>query len=234
MGSKGERHLSRIAMPKSWDFARKTTKWITRPLPGAHPMHFGLPLNLILRDVLGFAKTAKEVKNILNNQEVLVDGKRRKEPRLIIGLMDVLSIPKLHKSYRIMINAHGNLVVHEISDEESKTKLCKIKGKSQVHGKISLNLHDGRNILLDKENANHKIGDSLLIELPSQKIRDAVKFEKGSLIFLIAGKHKGDVGSIEEIKDDRVIYKKGNETFETAKEYAFAIGKNKPLIKLEK
>ena len=55
-----------------------------------------------------------------------------------------------------------------VNEKESSLKLCKIKGKNLMKGKINLNLHDGRNIITD--NKEIKVGDSVLIELPAQKI----------------------------------------------------------------
>jgi len=64
MGSKIERHLSRLAMPKAWKIKRKGIKWVTRPLPGPHSFKLGLPLNVLLRDILKLSKTTKETKSI--------------------------------------------------------------------------------------------------------------------------------------------------------------------------
>ena len=228
MGSKVEKHLSRLAMPKSWHIKRKGIKWVTRPKPGAHPLKLGMPLNLIFRDLLGYAKTTKEVKQLLSNQEVLIDGKRRKDTRFLVGIMDTISIPKIKKFLRVILSKKGKITLFEISESESKIKLCKIKGKSQVNKKIQLNLYDGKNILLDK--GDYKVGDSVVIELPSHKIKDVVKLEKGSLVYLLGGKHISDIGVIEEVKGNKIVYKRGNDSVETSKKYAFVIGKGKSVI----
>jgi len=231
MGSKVEKHLSRLAMPKSWKVKRKGLKWVTRPLPGPHPFEAGVPLILILRDMLGYAGTEREVKSILNSHEVLVDGVRRKESKFIVGVMDVFAVPKINKYFRILINKKGYIVPVAIDKHEANIKICKITGKTAIKkGKLQLNLHDGRNILTDEK--SFKIGDSLLIELPSQKIREVIQLTKGSIVYLSRGKHQGEIGIVEEIKGDKIVFKKGNELFETVKNYAFAVGKEKPLIKL--
>lgn len=230
MGSKGEKHLSRLAMPKSWRLKRKATKWIARPLPGPHPIKLGLPLVLVLRDILKYANTTKEVKKVLHNQEILVDGIRRKEPRFIVGLMDVIAIPKLSSYFRVLLNKKGKIIFIPIKDNEANIKPCKIIGKKIVKGKIQLNLFDGKNILVEK--GDYQTRDSLLIELPSQKIKELLKFQKGNTIYLTAGKNTGETGVIEEIKGDRVLYKRDNMIFETLKDCVFVIGKEKPLIRL--
>ena len=84
-------HLKRLAMPRSWPLPRKTTVWVTRPAPGAHSLEHCMPITLVLRDVLGMAKTAREVRYILHNELAKVDGRIVKDTRRGVGLMDVLS-----------------------------------------------------------------------------------------------------------------------------------------------
>jgi len=230
MVNKGKKHLTRLAMPKSWQIKRKGIKWIARPLPGSHPMKFGLPLVVIFRDLLNYAKTTKEVKNILNNQEILIDGIRRKESRFMVGLMDVISIPKTKTFIRILLSKKGKITFIHIPKEESNIKPCKIIGKTSIKGKIQLNLFDGKNVILDKD--NYKLNDTVLVEMPSQKIKETFKFEKGSSVYLIGGKHVGEIGTIQDIKGHIIVYKRDNSTFETLKGYAFVVGKEKPVIKI--
>ena len=232
MGSKIENHLSRLAMPKSWHIMKKGIKWVTRPKPGAHTFRLGMPLNVIMRDVIGLVQTTKEVKKILQDQEILIDGKRKRDHRLIVGFMDVISIPKIKKHFRIILTKKGKIAALEIKDAEAKIKPCRIKGKSQIKGKIQLNLFDGKNILVDK--GEYKVGDSVLLELPKQKITETFKLEKGATVFLIGGKHIGETGTLEDIKKNIIVYKKKDETAETLKKYAFVIGKGKSSITIEK
>ena len=63
-------HLKRLAMPRSWPLPRKTTIWVTRPLPGAHGLERCMPLTIVIRDVLGYARSAREVRRILNEGPV--------------------------------------------------------------------------------------------------------------------------------------------------------------------
>ena len=74
-----KKHLKRLDMPKTWQIKRKGIAYVARPKPGPHNFKLGLPLTVMLRDIMKIAKTKRDVKNILNNNEVLVDGVRRKE-----------------------------------------------------------------------------------------------------------------------------------------------------------
>ena len=97
---------------------------------------------------------------------------------------------------------------------------------------IQINLSDGKNITLKKKEAC-KVGDSVLISLPKQEVKEVIKLEKGSLIFLIGGKQSGRIAKVEEIKDNLMKCKTKNDVFETSKRYAYVIGKEKSLIKVE-
>ena len=55
-----KKHLKRLRSPRAWTIPRKTDTWATKPAPGPHPMERSLPLGAILRDILGYAGTARE------------------------------------------------------------------------------------------------------------------------------------------------------------------------------
>ncbi len=226
-------HLKRLAVPRSWPIKRKETKFICRPNPGAHQLKFGIPLGIFIRDILKYAKTMHEVKNILKNRNVLVDGVRKKEHRFIVGLMDVIGISEIKKYYRVILDKKGKISLIEIKENDASIKPCKVTGKNKVKGKTQLNLFDGRNILVDKD--DYKVNDTLIISFPNQEIKKHLKFEKNVLVFFTGGKHIGGTGVVEDIVSDKIRYKntKG-EVFETLKKYAFVIGKEKSEIKIEK
>jgi len=231
MGSIGEKHLSRLASPKKWDVRKKGIKYIARPSAGPHKMAEGVHLITVFRDMLKYAKTVKEVRSILLNQEIYVDGKRRKNEKFMVGLMDVLFIPKTKETYRMVLSKKGKFKLIPIDEKESNLKVCKINGKTALKKKTQLNLYDGKNILADK--GEHKVGGSVLVEVPSLKIKDSFPLEKGSYVYLSGGKHIGSAGVIEEIKEKTIIIKKDKELIKTSKNHAFVIGKQKPSIQIE-
>jgi len=225
-------HLKSITMPKTWQMERKKTVFVTRPNPGAHSMMYSMSLNMVMKELIKCAKTTKEVKAILHDKEILVDGKKRTDEKYSVGFMDVLSIPETKQQFRIIINKKGKIKAMEIPKEEADIKLSRIKGKTVLgKGKIQLNFFDGRNIIVDKNDYN--VGDSLLLSLPKQEIKDHIKLSVGVYVLMIGGKQIGRFGKVEEIKGDIIMVKIGDTPFETLKKYAFVIGKTKPLIKLE-
>ena len=86
------RHLKRLNAPKSWTILRKTTKYIAKPLPGAHALGESMPIGLVLKQ-LGHAQTTAEAKKILHAHPVLVDGKRVLDPKSPVGILDSIALP---------------------------------------------------------------------------------------------------------------------------------------------
>ncbi|MEA3430980.1 MAG: 30S ribosomal protein S4e [Nanoarchaeota archaeon] len=227
-----KKHLKRIAAPRTWPIKRKGIKFVARPLPGKHKLNLGMPINVVFSEILKITKTTKETEKILYHKEILVDGRKIKDKKALVGLMDVISIPLTKEYYRLIINEHGWISSTPIDVKESKLKICKIMGKRKVKGKIQFNLDDGRNIL-SEENA-YKVGDSLLITLPEQKIEAHLKFEKGAAVYMIAGKRIGTLGTISEIKEKSLLCKNSeDEQFETVKNHVLIVGKDKPVIKVK-
>lgn len=197
-------HLKRITAPRTWHIKRKENKFILRPNCGSHSLENGLPLGLILRDVLGLVSTMSEAEKLLNNNEVLVDGKRRKDRKTVVGLFDIVSIPLLSKNFQVSLNQNGRLNLIEVPEDVSKEKVAKVIGKTAVSGsKIQLNLYDGKNILTDK---NVKVGDSVCLSLPDFKIKKVLPLKEGSEIFLIKGKQIGSKGKLKSLVGNVAMY----------------------------
>ncbi|MDO8511024.1 MAG: 30S ribosomal protein S4e [Nanoarchaeota archaeon] len=224
-------HLKLVATPKTWFVPRKTKVFTVRPNPGAHSLEYGMALGLLLRDELKLASTMGEARKIVNSKEVLVDGVARTDHRFMVGLFDVLSVPKLKKQYRMLLDKKGRLRLAEIAAKESSVKLAKVVGKTALKGgKIQFNLHDGRNIISD---AKAQVGDTFVVSLPEVKITKILPVRKGSKVFLIKGKHAGDVGVLKEIKGVEATYVLDGADVDTAKEYLFVVGDKESEISLE-
>lgn len=221
--------MKRLAAPKAWPVERKKSKFITRP-SAARGKELAMPANMILRDIIKQASTAREANKIVRNNTVMVDGKRISETRRPVGLMDTFAIGETGESYRMLLDKKGKLALKPISGDEAKLKVCRINRKTTLKkGRIQLGLHDGRT-LIAAGNGNYRTGDSLLLKLPEQEIKSHIKLEKKATVYLLGGKHTGFVGMVEDIKDNKLTVKIGGQTVETMKKFAIAIGKDKPLI----
>lgn len=226
-----KRHLKRYAAPKSWTLLKKERVFITRPNPGAHKAKISTALNLLLKQ-LGFAETTNEVKKILNTREIFVDGKRVKDHKFPVGLMDVVSIKDTGENFRILLNEKGKLKIIPIEDKEAKIKLCKIINKTVIKkGKVQINFNDARNIIVEKD--DFKTGDTVIMQVPEQKIIDCLRLDKKMTVLITDGKHIGTIGSVEDIKGDTITYSVNKEHLKTLKKLAFVVGKDKEAIKLK-
>jgi small subunit ribosomal protein S4e len=226
--------MKRLTAPRSWPLKRKIRVWITKQSPGPHGIEKSMPAAGVRRDMLKVCDTAKEAKRIIGNREVLVDGKPLRSHKMPIGLMDVVSIPKTAKNYRMLLTDKGKLALVEISEAEAKWKLCKLNNKTSIRdGKIQLNLHDGRNIVLDKN--EYRTGDVLKVELEGQKISGSFPLAPGSLAMIFEGPHAGKTAVVSECIIRRgsaanvVRFEDGTET---VRNNVFVIGVKKSAIKL--
>lgn len=221
----GNRHLKRLAAPKTMKISRKTNVWVSKPAPGKHKLQESVAISVLLKDYLNLANNLREIKYILNNGDILVDGKPVKDNKLCVGLMDIVSIPKIGKEY-LITNKNGKLTPIETKEGE---KLCKIVGKQiGKKGKITLVSHDGRNFIVDKK--EYKIGDTLKVKVPEQKIVSHLPMKPGVNCLIIKGKHAGDTANLVEVipstarRAAGAKLKSGETEFITLKEYLFVLG----------
>jgi len=248
MGKKGgRRHLKRKPAPEFWPIHRKEAVWTVKPNAGPHPISRCIPLTLVLRDILGVAKTRSEVKTIVHEEKIMVDGKVQREELFPTGLMDVVSIPDMEKWYRVLPYEKG-LFFHPISKDEAAFKLCRIENKKVLFGgNVQLNLHDGRNVLVKVKDPNKPEEDvfgtldTLKINLPNQEILGHMKLAEGTPALIVGGKNAGKHGKIVAIEQRSrqkrknslvtVEDEKGNR-FQTTVDYVFVIGDKQPHISL--
>jgi len=249
MGRKGgKRHLKRKPAPKFWPIHRKEAVFTVRPKPGPHPISRCVPLTLIVRDILGIAKTRREAKKIISQGKIWVDGNVQKEDLFPTGLMDVISIPDTEKAYRVLPSQKGLTLYPVGKKEDAGFKLCRIENKTTVKdGHIQLNFHDGRNTLIRVKDANHpeedvfQTLDTLKINLPNQEIAGHFKLNEGAPAIIIDGKNMGKSGKIVAI-EKRPRQKRRNtlvtiedsdgNRFQTTMDYIFVIGDKQPHISL--
>ena len=230
------KHLKRLNAPRTLQLHRKESKWTVKPSSGPHPIKRAIPLSMVVRDYLKICDTQREAKRIISNGEILVDGIKRKKYKFPCGLMDVISIPKIKKDYRILFDQNGKLTPVPIQSKNAEWKLCRIENKTIVKGsKIQLNLHDGRNKIIKKD--DYKTGDVLKISFKDHKISDTYKFIKGNVSMIIGGSHIGETASIEDAEiisssKPNLTKMKGKTEFSTLQNYVFPIGKQKPVIEL--
>ncbi len=229
--------MKRLTIPKHWPLPRKIGKWAPKPSPGPHSIERSLPLLVIVRDVLGYSDMSKEAKKIIHEKNIMVDGKICRDPKLPVGLMDILEIKTTDEKFRVLIDEKGKLILNPIGEEESYFKLCRIEDKKVIRGgRYQLNLHDGRNYIVDDKNI--KAGDVLSLKVPNQEIIDILKFDIGARSLVIGGSHRGEIGRIDQINIIRrsqpniVTLTVNGKQIQTIKEFVFVVGKDESVISL--
>jgi len=197
--------------------------------------------------MLGVAKTRSEVRVVLSQGSVLVDGNIMKEELFPTGLMDVISIPALNKQYRILSSEKG-LTLNSISKDEAEFKLCRVENKTVLNnGNVQLNLHDGRNIRITVKDVSKpeedvfSTSDTVKISLPQQEIAAHFKLAEGASALIVGGKNIGKYGKIAALERREAQKKRkalvtiedarGNR-FQTTAEYVFVVGDAKAHISL--
>ncbi len=244
MARRGQKkHLKRLPAPKHWPIKRKEAKFTTRVIPGPHPKEECVTLAILLREILGYAETMREVKAILNSRQVFVDGRVRTEPRFPVGVMDVVEIKSSGEAFRLLPKVRGGLRLVRIPPEEASFKLCRIERKMMVPGgKLQMTLHDGRNLLLPEGHkpSDFSTLDTVKIALPDQKFIESYPMREGAYAVITQGRNVGIEGRIVAIERRFGVHAStvtledpNGMRFQTALEYVFVVGADKPEVMLE-
>jgi small subunit ribosomal protein S4e len=233
----GNKKQKRFMTSKARQRDTKGGTWAVRSIAGPFTKDKSIPLGVLLRDILGIGRNMREARIVLNGGKVFVNGIKRKDYRFSVGLFDIVSIEGFENDYRIGFDLGGKLVPNEAGKDKKKSKLCRIEGQRKISGgKAQISTNDGRNIIVD-DGKGFNANDSIEIEVPSQKIIKAFKFEKGARAFIMGGKHAGQEGTIKEIKESRkeeaikseklVVIKVGSMELQTNAENVFIMGEEK-------
>ena len=225
-------HMKRLAMPRTWAIPRKVHVWAAKQTPGAHSVEDSMPAGMVLRDMLKVCDTAKEAKKIIANRDLIVNGRKVKDAKSPIGIMDSIAIPKMNLYYRMLLTGKGKLTVAAITEEESKWILCRVEDKTKIAGgKLQLNLSGGSNVILDAN--QYKTGDSVKLNLENNEIVGSYPLAENAVVLVINGRHAGKVETVEAIaagsaSSASIITFKSKS--ETVKENVFVIGTGKAEI----
>jgi small subunit ribosomal protein S4e len=245
LGKKGKTgRLKRNPSPDFWPIHRKELTWVVKPACGPHSLENCLSLTLVLRDMLGVAKTKKEVDMILSEGKVMVDGKVRRKADFPVGLMDVVSIPALNKFYRVF-PTHKGLSLISISKNEAGFKLCRVEDKTTVSNGVQVALNDGSNMLMkvaDPKNPTevpYETFDILKMNLPDKQVSGVIKTKVGNVAVITGGKNIGKIGRIVEIEKTEakkrkaalaVIEDEKGAHYQTVLDFVFSLGEKESVI----
>jgi len=226
------RHQKRVAAPLSWPITRKTDHWVVGANAGAHSMEKGIPLLVVVRDILKVANNAREAKKIINEKNICIDGVPRTDYKHMVGLFDIVSIPATNEYYRVLLDNHNKFRLFK--EDANAGKLCRVNNKTIVNkGAVQLNLHDGTNLLASND---YKTFDTVILDKERNIIKH-IGYKPGNLAMIVGGEHSGEVGKIKQIRKVRgsgtnMVAMSNEQEFETIEEYVYVIGETTPEIKV--
>lgn len=191
-------HQKRQTVPMNWSVSRKGTTFVVRP---SFDFERGLPVLIVLRDILKVVRNKREAKKAIHAKNVLINQKPARDFRHSLLIYDTLSLQPGNKNYRIVLDEGGKFRAKEIDEKEAKKKVSKVINKTKVkNGKIQINLMDGQNYLSDtKCNTN----DSVIVDLEKKQISKCLPLAEGSDAVVFSGKHSGQRGKILSLKKER-------------------------------
>ena len=229
-------HLKRHSAPTSWKIKRKNITFIAKPNSGSMKSKYVVPVVVLLRDVLNYAQTMKEVKLIIHNEEVLVNGKRVQDHKYPIGMFDVVEIKKTSEKFVILFNEFGKLKTIATKDNLIYLKLA---GKTVFKGgNFQLNFMNGFNLIVNaKAFAGINVNDTVVYDFIKKKVSSVINLKEGAAVYLFDGKFKGHFAIVKSfvsyngVTRDLVNIEYNNEAHSTAKDYCYVVGSNKNDLK---
>ncbi len=197
-------HLKKQNIPKNWPIARKGNTFTIQPLSKK-----GIPLLIVLRDLLKIAQTREEVKTAIQKKHLLINNRIVKDEKMGMALFDTLSVLPSKIYYRLELSEKGKFELNKIKEDETNRKISKIINKKIIPGKkIQINLNDGGNFLIDPK-FNCMTNDSVIITFKDKKIEKCLPLKEKSKVIVFAGKHSGKTGQIEKIILEQIQDLKG-------------------------
>ncbi len=181
-------HQKRESATMKLPIPRKGTAYVARALNNHQN---SVPVIIAVRDMLNLVKNKKNTKKLIHEDRLKINGRTVKDYRDSIQLFNIF---EADKKYKLVLTENGRFDFVETKDNE---RLCKIIGKKIVNGgKTQLNLHDGTNVISDKD---YQIGDSVYLSFDG-KITKSLKMEKGKECLIIKGKYLGKTAKINSVE----------------------------------
>ena len=230
-------HQKRLSAPNAWPVERKTETFTVKADAGPHG-EAGVPLLVVLRDVLGYVDSRKEARYALNQDNVVINGDPVNDEERPVGMFDILAFDERVEFYRVFPGEGGRLALTPIDEDAAQSKLGKVVSKRHVPGgDVQLTLHDGETLLVD-DDTDYDADDSLVVANDDGSVVAHFEYEEGALVTAVEGSHSGEIGRIEEtvvtpgsapnsvIASQDDVPGVSGEGFETVAEYVVVIDEN--------
>ncbi|MEK6897769.1 MAG: hypothetical protein AABX28_00240 [Nanoarchaeota archaeon] len=186
-------HMKRQQAPKNWPVPRKGTRYIVNPKFSPSK---GLPILIILRDLLKMAGSRKEVKKAITGKQIMLNSKLVRDEKNGAVLFDVVSMIPTGKHYRIEMSENKKFSLNEIKNNYDR-KIAKVTDKKILRGKkTQINFSDGRNVI---SNMKCNTNDSVLINFQNGKLEKCLELKENANVIVFEGKHAGKKGTITKM-----------------------------------
>jgi small subunit ribosomal protein S4e len=200
-------HQKRLSAPKHYPIERKKTTYVST-IKGSRDADSAIPASLFLREVVGYAETNKEAKEIVRNGDILRNGEELGDIQEGLGVLDLVELPKADETFRVL-KSGDNLDFVPVEDGEV---VAKVVGKDVEGDELVYRLHNGENYRTKDEFSTDNtlvLGDGV----------EEIELEEGAEVLVIKGQHAGETAEVQEINkrgmnpDTGVI--ENGEAFET-------------------
>ncbi|MBS3083619.1 hypothetical protein J4423_02335 [Candidatus Pacearchaeota archaeon] len=188
-------HQTRNEVIRALPLPRKGTKYVA--YASRHNSN-SVSIVVAVRDMLKLANTSKEVKGMIHNKALKVNGKVAKDLHDPISLF---SIFHADKNYKLTLLPTGRFVFEETKDV---TRNLKIIGKTAMSKDMfQYGLHDGTSIASKQ---SFSVGDTLVLDFEN-KVTKHIALDKGKSAFIFSGSNIGKIGKIESVDEMKVVIK---------------------------
>jgi small subunit ribosomal protein S4e len=225
------RHQKRLSAPNSWPIERKENTFTVKASAGPHG-EAGVPLLILLRDVLGYVDSKKEARYALNEGNVRINGDTVSDEQRPVGMFDIVAFTQREEYFRVFPEQGGRLALTPIDADAADSRLGKIVRKQNVAGGATqLTLHDGANVRIedDEEASRYHTNDSIVVDNETKEIVAHFPYEEGALVTAVDGTHSGEIGTVAEIVvtpgsgNNSVTVESDEGGFETIEQYVVVI-----------
>jgi small subunit ribosomal protein S4e len=233
----GDTTVKRQSAPSFWKVRRKHGQFVVRAKPGPHRKSICYPLGILIRDVLRVTQSMDEVKRMLNDGKVSVDGVVRRSIGWPVGLMDIIELIPLSQAFRLVPKNRNLLVPVLLSKQTEKNlKILRVTLRKTIKGKkTQYGFHDGKTLIANEQ---YSVGDSCLFDLSNKEVKSYMKLRSGSIVLVTKGENAGAIGKIEEIREGlfslpkRAVVSFGDRSVELPVQMAMLIGDQEPIIQV--
>jgi small subunit ribosomal protein S4e len=200
-------HQKRLSAPKHYPIERKGSKYVAT-IKGSRGSDSAIPAVLFLREVVDYADTEKEAKQIVRNGGLLRNEEPVNDIQEGVGELDLVELPEADETYRVVKNGK-NL---DFVPVEGGEVVAKIVDKEMEGDEFVYRLHNGENY---RTKDDYSTGNTLVFDDGVEE----VELEEGAEVLVKTGSHAGETAEVQEINsrgmnpDTAVI--ENDTTFET-------------------